>query len=549
LHLNVPAKEHDHDFSKLSPGEQEDLRRWLKDIGHVRLGYSFDEIQRLFPRYEIMKMRKAGNCCYKIAFFFWEKVIFDPSRKPAEIKKEYTLPFASYLDLLINKYLVKAAHPAAPQEPLVNERMFLQAIRTIDLGIDLEEKGLLDRRYLIEEEICCLLRKVPPRRGEMLPFSRPSIGEEEISEVVHSMKSGWITTGPKCCQFEEDMKRYVGAEHAIALTSATAGLHLALLAAGIGAGDEVVTTSMTFAATANVIVLVGATPVFVDIGDDLNINPALIEAAITPKTKAIMPVHFAGYPCAMDAIMAIARRRRLIVIEDAAHAIGTEYGGKRIGSIGDMTVFSFHPIKNITTGEGGMLVTDSAPLAEKVRLLKFHGIQKDAWRRYGAKEIPQYEILFPGFKYNLTDLQAALGIHQMKKLDGFIEQRTRYAAIYNRIFAKVPEIMLPAAPATKGTRHAWHLYVVLVDTDRLALDRDRFMREMLDANIGIGLHFPAVHLQPYYMKTFGCRRGTLPKTEFVSDRIFSLPLYPGMSEHDMHDAAGAVVDIVARHRK
>jgi len=306
---------------------------------------------------------------------------------------------------------------------------------------------------------------------------------------------------------------------------------------------------MTFAATVNVITLVGARPVFVDIGGDLNINAELIESAITGRTKAIIPVHFAGFPCDMDRIMAIARRRNLVVIEDAAHAIGTEYNGRRIGSIGDMTVFSFHPIKNITTGEGGMLVTDNPAFAEKVRLLKFHGIRKDAWKRYGAKEIPQYEILFPGFKYNLTDLQAALGIHQIKKLDGFIEQRTRYAKIYQELLRDVKEIMLPETPARKGTRHAWHLFVILADIDHLTIDRDHFMAEMLDANIGIGLHFPAVHLQPYYQKTFAYARGMFPRTEFVSDRIFSLPLYPGMSEGDVRDAASAVVEIISRHTR
>jgi dTDP-4-amino-4,6-dideoxygalactose transaminase len=383
----------------------------------------------------------------------------------------------------------------------------------------------------------------------MLAFSRPSLGDAEIAEIVHSIRSGWITTGPKCARFEQDVCGYVGAKHAIALSSATAGLHLALLAAGVGPGDEVITTSMTFAATANVVALVGATPVFVDIRDDLNIDPARIEAAVTPRTKAVIPVHFAGYPCDMDRILEIARRRNLVVIEDAAHAIGTEYRGRRIGSFGAMTVFSFHPIKNITTGEGGMLVTDDPALAEKVRLLKFHGIQKDAWKRYGGKEIPQYEIHFPGFKYNLTDLQAALGIHQLKKLDGFIEVRARLAARYRALLAGTPGILLPATPVEEGMRHCWHLFVVLVDIDRLTIDRDRFMGAMLDVNIGIGLHFPAVHLQPYYLKTFGCRRGTLPKTEFVSDRIFSLPLYPGMCEADVDDAAAAAREIAARHLK
>ncbi|MDD5555793.1 MAG: DegT/DnrJ/EryC1/StrS family aminotransferase [bacterium] len=386
-------------------------------------------------------------------------------------------------------------------------------------------------------------------RQQMLPFSRPSIGEEEIAEIVDSIRSGWITTGPKCHRFEEEVKAYVGAKNAVALSSATAGLHLALLAAGVGPGDEVVLPSMTFAATANMVALVGARPVFADIGDDLNILPERIEAACTPKTKALMPVHFAGAPCRMDEILEIARRRNLIVIEDAAHAIGTEYRGRRVGSIGAMAVFSFHPIKNITTAEGGMLVTDDDALAERVRLLKFHGIRKDAWRRYGAREIPQYEILFPGFKYNLTDLQAALGIHQLKKLDRFIGERTRLADLYTELLSGTDGILLPRRPEEPGTRHAWHLYVVMADIDRLAIDRDRFMAEMLAANIGIGLHFPAVHLQPYYARTFGCARGQLPKTEFVSDRIFSLPLYPGMSEADARDAAAAAAGIAAGHRR
>jgi dTDP-4-amino-4,6-dideoxygalactose transaminase len=391
--------------------------------------------------------------------------------------------------------------------------------------------------------------KTRPPRGEMLPFSRPSLGEEEIGEIIHSIKSGWITTGPKCYQFEEEVKKYVGAQHAIALSSATAGLHLSLLAAGIGPGDEVITTSMTFAATANMIVLVGAAPVFVDIGEDLNIDPGEIEAAVTEKTKAIMPVHFAGYPCNMEKIMEIARRHNLLIIEDAAHAIGTEYRGRRIGSFGNTAIFSFHPIKNITTAEGGMLVTDDDELAKKVKLLKFHGIQKDAWKRYGAREIPQYEILFPGFKYNLTDLQAAIGIHQLRKLDGFIQKRTEYANLYHKLLEGIEEISTPKITWEPGTRHAWHLYVIMIDLERLTIGRDQFMARMLEANIGVGLHFPAVHLQPYYQRVLGCRRGDLPAAEYVSDRIFSLPLYPGMSEADVFDAASAVKDIVSRNRR
>jgi dTDP-4-amino-4,6-dideoxygalactose transaminase len=306
---------------------------------------------------------------------------------------------------------------------------------------------------------------------------------------------------------------------------------------------------MTFAATTNMIALVGATPVFADIGKDLNIVPEKIEAAITEKTKAVMPVHFAGYPCAMDRIMDIARRNNLIVIEDAAHAIGTEHNGKRIGSIGNSTIFSFHPIKNITTAEGGMLVTDDDAIEKKVKLLKFHGIRKDAWKRYGAKEIPQYEIMLPGFKYNLTDIQAALGIHQIKKLDDFIKTRTALAKRYTELLSGVDEIILPRYEFDNGIRHAWHLYIVMIDTEKLSIDRNQFMAEMLARNIGIGLHFPAIHLQPYYQEKFGCARGTLPDTEFVADRLFSLPLYPGMNDEDLLDVVHAVKDIISRHKR
>ena len=383
----------------------------------------------------------------------------------------------------------------------------------------------------------------------MLPFSRPSLADDEIGEVVHSIKSGWITTGPKCHQFEEDIKKYVGAKHAVALSSATAGLHLSLLAHDIGPGDEVITTSMTFASTANMIVLVGATPVFADIADDMNIDPDKIEAAVTGKTKAIMPVHYTGNPCDMERINDIASRHGLAVIEDAAHAIGTDYKGARIGSMGNTAIFSFHPIKNITTGEGGMLVTDDEVIEKKVKLLKFHGIERDAWKRYGGKQIPQYEILLPGFKYNLTDLQAAMGIHQIKKLDGFIDKRRQYAELYNKLLEDVEGIFLPGPRLDDGSRHAWHLYIIMADIDRLDIDRDQFMSEMLGANIGIGLHFPAVHLQPYYQKTFDCARGDLPRTEFVADRIISLPLYPGLSEDDVLDTASAVREIVFKHKR
>jgi len=381
----------------------------------------------------------------------------------------------------------------------------------------------------------------------MLAFSRPSLGEDEIAEIVHSIKSGWITTGPKCHQFEKDICDYVGAKHAVALTSATAGLHLALLAAGIGPGDEVITTSLTFASTANMIVLVGAKPVFVDIGDDLNIDPALIEAAITPRTKAIIPVHFAGYPCDMDRIMAIAGKHRLVVIEDAAHAIGTDYRGRRIGSIGDMTIFSFHPIKNITTGEGGMFCSDDEELLDRIRRLKFHGLGVDAYDRRTQGRSPQAEVIEPGYKYNMTDLSAALGLSQLARVDAFNARRTELASAYRERLAEVEEIVPLRDPPYPMT-HAWHLFIVRVNTGKSGPTRDEFMKQLKQRNIGTGLHFRAVHLQKYYREAMGMRPGMLPNTEWNSDRICSLPLFPDMTLDDVDDVVAAVKDVLSQGR-
>ncbi len=386
-------------------------------------------------------------------------------------------------------------------------------------------------------------------RKEFLPFSRPTIAEDEINEVVDSLRSGWITTGPKVKIFEDEFKAYAGAPYAVALNSATAGLHIALLALGIGPGDEVITTPMTFAATVNMIVQVGARPVLVDIEPGtLNINASEIGKKITDRTKAVMPVHFAGQPCDMDKIFDIAAEFGLKVVEDAAHAVGTEYKGRRIGSLDSVSVFSFHPIKNITTGEGGMVCARDEQLAEEMSLLKFHGMSKEAWKRYSAQGTPNYDIVLPGFKYNMLDIQAAIGIHQLRKLDAFIERRGEIAGFYNEVFAGMEEIVTPA-PVPYASRHAWHLYSPLIRVEKLVIGRDAFMEELKKENIGTGLHFKAVHHHPYYRDSLKIPSGELPNADYASDRILSLPLFPLMTMEDARDVVDAVKRVIERHRK
>lgn len=386
-------------------------------------------------------------------------------------------------------------------------------------------------------------------RKEFLPFSIPTIEEEEIREVVDSLQSGWITTGPKVKRFEDDFKSYVGAPFAVPLSSATAGLHLALIALGIKPGDEVITTPMTFAATVNVMIHVGAVPVLADIEPGtLNIDVNRVREKITERTKALVPVHFAGLPCDMDAIFALAEEFNLKVLEDAAHAVGTEYKGKRIGSLDSVSVFSFHPIKNITTGEGGMVCTRDEKLAEEVSLLKFHGMSREAWKRYSARGTPNYDIVLPGYKCNMMDIQAALGIHQLAKLDRFIEKRSEIAGFYNEAFSGVEEILTPAT-APYEYRHAWHLYTPLIRIENLNIDRDGFMAELKKENIGAGLHFKAVHHHPWYRENLPVPEGALPHADYASDRILSLPLFPKMTMEDANDVVEAVKKVIARNRR
>jgi len=386
-------------------------------------------------------------------------------------------------------------------------------------------------------------------REEFLPFSIPTIEDEEIREVVDSLQSGWITTGPKVKRFEDDFKAYVGAGYAVPLSSATAGLELALRAMGVGPGDEVITTPMTFAATVNVIIHVGAAPVLADIEPGtLNIDVSKIREKITARTKAVIPVHFAGLPCDMDAVFALADEFGLKVLEDAAHAVGTEYRGKRVGSFDTVSVFSFHPIKNITTGEGGMVCTHDEKVAEEVSLLKFHGMSREAWKRYSAQGTPNYDIVLPGYKYNMMDIQAAIGIHQLAKLDRFIQRRAGIAEYYNKAFSGVEEVITPAA-APYPYRHAWHLYTPLVRIEKIGIDRDQFMAELKKENIGTGLHFKAVHHHPWYRENMPVPAGSLPNADYASDRILSLPLFPRMTMEDAGDVVAAVKNVITRNRK
>jgi dTDP-4-amino-4,6-dideoxygalactose transaminase len=386
-------------------------------------------------------------------------------------------------------------------------------------------------------------------RSTFLPFSTPTIEDAEINEVVDSLRSGWITTGPKVKRFEEAFKAYVGAPFAMPLTSATAGLHLTLLALKIREGDEIITTPMTFASTVSMIILCGGTPVLVDTEPGtLNIDVGRIRERITTRTRAIIPVHFAGQACDMDPLFALAREFGLTIIEDAAHAAGTEYKGKRIGSLDSISIFSFHPNKNITTGEGGMVCTADENLAEEISLMKFHGMSREAWKRFAASGSPNYDILMPGFKYNMMDIQAAIGIHQLPRLDGFIDLRRAIAEFYNREFADCAELALPQY-APYDQRHAWHLYTPLVRIEQLTIDRDRFMEELKKHNIGSGLHYKAIHHHAWYREHMPVPDSELPNASYASERILSLPLFPKMTMADARDVVAAVKAVITAHRK
>src|SRR5712692_6998277 len=385
-----------------------------------------------------------------------------------------------------------------------------------------------------------------------IPFALPEIGEEEINEVVATLRSGWLTTGPQTARFEREFRDYVGSREALAVNSGTAALHLALAALGVGAGDEVITTPLTFCATVNTILHVGATPVLADVGRDGNVDPDAVAGRITARTRAIIPVHLGGLPCDMDAIWALARRHGLFVIEDAAHAAGALYQGRPLGAAppgpeSDAVAFSFYATKNLTTGEGGMVTTNNAELGDRMRVLALHGISKDAWNRYAENGSWHYRVLAAGFKYNLSDIQSAIGIHQLRKLERFVERRTALAHLYHRALAVVADMELPSERT--DCRHSCHLYALRLNFDKLAVDRDEFMRRLRARGIGASVHFISIPLHPFFAPYAGLRENQCPRALKLYQRLISLPLYPAMSEEQVEQVAAAVTEIARSARK
>ncbi len=381
-------------------------------------------------------------------------------------------------------------------------------------------------------------------RTTFLPFSKPSISEADINAVTEVMRSGWITTGAKAAAFEQNFAGYCGASGAVALCSATAGMHLLLTAMNIGPGDEVITPSLTWVSTVNLITLLGATPVFADVDrDTLMVTRETVEPLLTSRTRLIIPVHYAGAAVDLDSLRALADSKGISLVEDAAHAAGTLYKGKTIGSQGT-AIFSFHPIKNITTGEGGMFCSDNAELVEHIRRLKFHGLGVDAFDRATQGRSPQAEVQEPGYKYNLTDMAAALGLSQLERLDAFNKKRAELAARYHELLAGVPEV-LPLGLPDYPMQHAWHLFVVRLVTEKAGMDRNHFMAELKNRNIGTGIHFKAAHLQRYYRETLQLPTDALPNTTWNSDRLCSLPLFPDMALRDVDDVVQAIKEVLA----
>lgn len=384
-------------------------------------------------------------------------------------------------------------------------------------------------------------------RNTYLPFSPPLIEEEEINEVIDTLKSDWITTGPKTKKFEEEFKSYINAIGSLALSSCTAALHTALVALGIGSGSEVITTPMTFCSSVSVIEHAGAKPILVDVeSDTLNINPLKIEKAITSKTKAILPVHYAGHPVELDTIHAIAEKYNLAVIEDAAHAFPAKYKGRYIGSGDNPVAFSFYATKNLTTAEGGML-TGAPELIDKARIISLHGMNRDAWKRYSKEGDWYYEVVMPGFKYNMTDIQASLGLWQLRKIERLQARRKEIVEMYNKAFSKIESLEIPTV--RPEVEPAWHLYILRLNLNTLKIGRNKFIEELKKRNIGTSVHFIPIHIHPYYRDKYGFKPEDYPIAYQNYLRIITLPLYPKMTDQDVNDVIEAVLDIVNIYKK
>jgi dTDP-4-amino-4,6-dideoxygalactose transaminase len=386
-----------------------------------------------------------------------------------------------------------------------------------------------------------------PIRMHYLPFGRPDIGEAEVEAVAEVLRSSWIGLGPRTEEFERAFADYVGADHAVAVSSCTAALHLSLLALGVGPGDEVITSGLTFAATVNAILATGARPVLVDVDRrTLNLDPARVDEVVTDRTTAIIPVHFGGLPCDHDALGAVARRHDLAVVEDAAHAVGAEIDGIRVGGHGHLTCFSFYPNKNMTTGEGGMITLSDAMLADRLCTLRLHGLSADAWKRYGSKGIVPSLVIRHGWKYNMTDLQAALGLVQLGRLEAFQARRATMARAFDQAFADLPVDLQERHADGKGHRHALHLYVLLLRLEELSVDREQIVRALRAENIGAAVHYAGMYQHPWYREELGVERGQLPNTDWVTDRTITLPMSPSMTERDLDDVI-AVTRSVLNH--
>jgi perosamine synthetase len=386
-----------------------------------------------------------------------------------------------------------------------------------------------------------------PVRATYLPYGRQSIAEADIAAVVEVLRSDWLTTGPKVGEFEEAFAARVGAKCAVSVSSGTAALHAAAFAGELSAGDEVITTPLTFAATANCVLYQGATPVFADVSEDtLNLDPELVAKKISPKTRAIIPVDYAGHPADLTAMVEMARQRGLIVIEDACHALGAEQQGRRVGSIADMTVFSFHPVKHITTGEGGMVATDNAKLAETLRRFRNHGISSDARQRQSAGQW-HYEMVLLGFNYRLPDIVCALGVEQLRRLDENLARRGEIAAVYTSALREIPGVIVPVVRPEANP--AWHLYPIRLALQKLTADRAQIFRALRAENIGVNVHYIPVHLHPYYRQQFGYKGGEFPVAEDAYERLISLPMFHGMNDQDVSDVIAAVGKVLTSYSR